>query len=153
MIKLLPIIAGSGFCLLFFSCSDTYNVCASSVYVAMNSSFYYASSPDPITPASFSVSTIHNAPILSNVTGKSSFAVELDAASDTFKFVLTLPPAVSDTITVAYTSQTHVISADCGSITVHTLSSATSTNHTVDSLKIITPLVNNISAQNLRVYL
>ncbi len=57
-----------------------------------------------------------------------------------------------DTMTIYHTNLNDYLSLECGCIKTHTIDTVTMTNHFIDSVRIIIHDVNNINAENIRLY-
>ena len=152
MNKIVPglLIAASFF---YTSCSDEYTICESPVNVSLNAGFYknIAGTDSVATPASFSVSVLNGAAILTNASNRNGFFASLNPATDTSRFVITIE-GTTDTFKVAYSTQVQNVSVNCGDVNIYTLSAVSSTRHAIDSIKIVNPAVNTALPQNIRIF-
>lgn len=57
-----------------------------------------------------------------------------------------------DTISMTYTDEKHFLSMDCGILTYFDLKTIGTTNHLIDSVRIINPEINEIEKTNIEVY-
>lgn len=57
-----------------------------------------------------------------------------------------------DTIGMTYTDEKHFLSMDCGILTYFNLKSIQTTNHLIDSVRIINPAINEIEKTNIEVF-
>lgn len=141
--------------LLFYSCKDEYTLCTLSKQVNFTGTFYQRQGNNDIAvPApNLSVYILGNgSPVISNQVNAASFSLPLNQLKDSAQYVLTLMNAQADTLTVVYSSQVSNLSPECGQITYHNISRSYVTGHTIDSVKIIRPLINTEPATNVKVY-
>jgi hypothetical protein len=143
--------------LLIISCKDDYSICNPVKDIRFIGAFYQRiGGIDVPTPApSFSVSLLNSASLIyNNQPNTLEFAVPLNEFADTSRFVLSLGNGQpKDTLTVVYSSQKNTTDGNaCGIIVVHTISGLYSTRNTIDSVKLIQPLVNTNPVQNAKIY-
>ncbi len=149
-------IAVASLLLLTIGCKDTYTLCEESTTVNYKAGFYNknGAADIPVTPSSLTltfpgISTF----IYNKQQGVSTLVLALNPTTDSLKYFIkvaeTLP---ADTITFVYSTGIQQLSPECGSITTHNLTRAATTTHTLDSVKIMAPAVNNIPAENIRIY-
>ena len=142
--------------LAFISCTDSYDICditrsvtfQGGLYQKVNGVETVASAPN------FSLSMVGaSIALYSNQPNTSRFGFGLNPLIDSASYSVTLGnnyPA--DTVTLVYSSQSVLISPECGNIYVHTLLRTRTTYHTIDSVKIVAPAVNTTSGENLKIY-
>jgi flagellar basal body P-ring protein FlgI len=139
-----------------FSCKDDYTICNEEKNVRLSINFYQrignievaATAPDLKV---FNYRT--NVVVYNNQPNLSMFSLALDEAKDTTQFTLSLANNLPlDTLTFIYSSQPKVISQDCGIIYTHSIIKAYTTTNSLDSIKIINPLVNTSLVQNAKLY-
>ncbi len=106
--------------------------------------------------SSFSLKQLGTGPtdfIYKNAANVSRFNIPLNPLLDSAKFIITTSSsALTDTITLIYTSQNVNLSAICGDITVNTLKKVSTTINTIDSIKILNSTVNTTSGENVKLY-
>lgn len=139
------------------SCRDDYSICNPTKDVRFVGGFYQrVSGVDLPTPVpSFSLSLLNSTDLIYNSQPNLlEFALPLNQSFDSAKYVLSLGNNQPlDTMTIIYTSQNGPAEANaCGLFFVHTISKIYSTKNTIDSVKIIQPLVNSSSVQNAKIY-
>jgi hypothetical protein len=66
---------------------------------------------------------------------------------DTLKFI-----NKKDTLTILHENFDKYLSLECGSIKVHSIDTAYTTHHFIDSIRIINHKVNNINLENIQIY-
>ena len=71
------------------------------------------------------------------------------AETSQFQFIM---GDITDTITINYKNKVEVLSLECGSIRTHTIESAQTTGHFIDSITILTPNVNTTHVENLKLH-
>ena len=59
---------------------------------------------------------------------------------------------IKDTLTVIHENTNKYLSLDCGSIKVHTIDTAYTTKNFIDSIHIVNHNVNNINAENIKIF-
>lgn len=57
-----------------------------------------------------------------------------------------------DTLTVLHQNTNDYLSLECGCIKIHSIDTVFTTNHFADSIRIVNHNVNNINAENIRIY-
>jgi Family of unknown function (DUF6452) len=141
---------------LAVSCKDNYTICDQSKQVNYRAGFYTKSgSVDvPSTPTALTL-TFPGATtfIYNQQMGVSALSLGLNPVADSVQYVIkisnTLP---SDTLTFRYTNGQQNLGPECGDITIHNFTWARTTTHTLDSVKIVAPGVNNSPKENMRIY-
>jgi len=68
------------------------------------------------------------------------------------KFVLTFKTA-KDTVQVLHTNSNYYISLECGCMEVHSIDTVLTTNHLIDSIKIINHKVNATNAEHIQIFI
>ncbi|MDR3651693.1 MAG: DUF6452 family protein [Paludibacter sp.] len=71
----------------------------------------------------------------------------IKSKNDTLKFFNT-----KDTLTVLHENINDYLSLECGCIKVHSIDTAIVTHNFIDSIKIINHTVNNVNAENIKIY-
>lgn len=61
-------------------------------------------------------------------------------------------PGLNDTLTITYTSRPQFVSEECGAMYFYEITSASITNHLVDSVSIANPVVDNFDRETLKIY-
>ena len=142
--------------LYFTACKDEYTICNLSREVRFTGGFYRKlGANDVASPApKFTLSQLNISPAFYNEqVNVQTFSVPLNSLTDSGKYVLKLDNNLqADTVTVTYTSQGVNLSLECGSVTYNTITKITTTINTIDSIKIIKPLVNTEAGVNARIY-
>jgi hypothetical protein len=139
------------------SCKDDYSICNPVRDIRFIGGFYKrAGGSDVPTPApSLSISLLNNTNLIyNNQPNTIEFAVPLNELADTSRFVLSLGNSQpKDTLTVVYSSQKSTTDGNaCGIVVVHAVSELFSTTNTIDSVKLIQPLVNTSPMQHAKIY-
>jgi hypothetical protein len=140
---------------VLFSCTDDYSLCTESRTVQFSSFFYRRVGGQEVTanaPNLRITDASTNQEIFSNQPNVSSFSLVLNPTVSTMKFYISLSPTLqSDTLTVNYTSSSKSLSPECGVISVHQILSATTTKHTLDTVKLTNAIVDNGAAPNSKI--
>ncbi len=139
------------------SCQDQYNICEQNKFVEARAGFYQKNGgADVLTaPQLLSFGVLGSSTLLYNqATGFNTISIGLNPGLDSAKFyVKTAPTFPADTLTIFYSTQIINLSAECGSISVFQISNAKTTINTLDSVKVINPVVNTtLNIENLKVY-
>ncbi len=142
---------------LVASCRDDYSICNPTKDVRFVGGFYQrVSGVDVPTPVpSFSLFLLNSTDLIySSQPNLLEFALPLNQLADSAKYVLSLGNNQPiDTMTIVYSSQNGPADANaCGLFFVHTISKIYSTKNTIDSVKIMQPLVNTSTIQNVKIY-
>jgi hypothetical protein len=142
---------------LIASCKDDYSICNPVKDVKFIGGFYQRiGGADVPSPApNFSLSLLNNTSfIYTNQPNTIEFGMPLNELSDTSRYVLSLINGQpKDTLTIVYSSQKSTSDGNaCGIVVVHTISGLYSTRNTVDSVKLMQPLVNTNPMQNAKIY-
>lgn len=141
---------------VFYSCQDNYSICDQPKSVNFRGVFYKkvggADIESPVTALTIQplVTTTY---IYNQQPNVSSFSFALNPVVTTAKYIFKIDnSAVQDTVTLNYSSVTQTLSAECGTITTHNLSSALNTGRIIDSVKVNIPKVDNGNNINLKLY-
>ena len=139
------------------SCKDDYSICNPVKDVKFIGGFYLRSGGvDVPNPASgFSLSLLNsNSLIYNNQPNTIEFGMPLDELTTISKYVLSMGSSLpKDTLTIIYSSQKSTTDGNaCGIIVYHNISQLLSTTNTIDSVKLIQPLVNTNAVQNAKIY-
>ena len=139
------------------SCTDTYTICNENRTVQFNSYFYKKVNGQEVTanaPDLKIIDLTSNATILNNQLNTPSFSLVLNPLVDSMKFHIALSPTLqADTLTVVYTSQSKSLSTECGVISIHTISKAYTTRHTLDTVKLTnSAVVNDNLSPNTKIF-
>jgi hypothetical protein len=142
---------------LIASCKDDYSICNPVKDVKFIGGFYKRiAGVDVPTPApNFSLSLLNNSSLIyTNQPNTIEFSMPLNELSDTSRYVLSLINGQpKDTLTIVYSSQKSTTDGNaCGIVVYHNISQLYSTANTIDSVKIIQPLVNTSAVQNAKIY-
>ena len=145
------------FCFLIASCKDDYSICNPVRDVKFIGGFYQrvGGADVPTAAPSLSVSLLNNStPIFNNQPNTLQLAVFLNELADTSHYVVTLGNNLpKDTLSIVYSSQKNTTDGNaCGIVVYHNISQVYSTLHTIDSIKLIQPLVNTNPVQNAKIY-
>ena len=142
--------------LFFTACIDEYTLCNLNKEVRFTGGFYRKlGANDVASPApKFTLSQLNVSPAFySEQVNVQLFSLPLNAVTDSAKYVLKLDNNLqSDTITVIYSSQGVNLSVECGSVVYNTVTKVKTTINTIDSIKIVKPLVNTEAGENARIY-
>lgn len=140
---------------LLESCTDSYTICNESRIVQFNSFFYKKVSGQEIATNAPNLRIIDintQQDIFSNQPNVSSFSLVLNPLVDSMKFYISLSPSLqADTLIVKYTTTNKSLSAECGIISTHKILSATTTKHTLDTVKLTNVNVDNAAAPNTKI--
>jgi hypothetical protein len=142
--------------ILALSCRDDYTICTLSKDVKFITGFYEKNNVNDVPKTANSLTLIslaNNTPLFSNSTNIQSLSLQLNDQVDTMKYVISVAANLqSDTIKIAYTSQSVLLSVDCGNVVNYTISKILSTKHTIDTVKLLNTIVNTSPLQNARIY-
>lgn len=140
---------------LLFSCKDDYSLCTESRTVQFTSYFYKKVGGQEVTTNAPNLRIIDlstNQDLFSNQPNVSSFSLVLNPLVSTMKFHISLATNLqADTLTVNYTTTNKALSAECGAISIHKILSASTTKHTLDTVKLTNVNVDNGSTPNTRI--
>lgn len=137
------------------SCHDSYTICNSSKVVNFTAGFYrHTGGVDVSQPApSFSLFLLNgSSPVYSTVVNATSFTLPLNPATDSAKYLISVTGSSPDTLTIVYTTQSVNLSLDCGNIFENNITALRTTTHTLDSVKIVQPVITNEPLENARIY-
>ena len=137
------------------SCKDYYNICDLNRISAANGNFYSISggAERENRPASLSVAELNGSSTIINSAFPSTFSLILAPNRDSMRFtVRTSSTAPVDTITLRYSTVTTVLSVECGTINQYQLTSISTTTNTLDSIRIIKPLADQLLGNNFRIF-
>ncbi len=148
------------FLIVIFSnwgCKDEYNICNEPKDVRFIANFYQKiGSVEQLTTApNLNVSSIPgNAFIYTNQPNINSFSIPLNVGVDSAKYIISLSSALpQDTLTIVYTTQGgQNVSPNCPPLFLHNITRLYSTKNTIDSVKIINPVLNTSLSQNAKIY-
>ncbi len=142
--------------LLTSSCRDEFTLCTQSKDVKFNANFYEKNSniDVPKSAPSLTIYPLGNPlPIVNGLANTQAFSLALDNIIDTSKFVISISNGLpKDTIKIIYSSQSVLLSVDCGNIINYNLAKITTTKHTIDTIKISSPIVSNRLLRNAKFY-
>jgi Family of unknown function (DUF6452) len=142
-------------CFFAVSCKDNYTICDQSKIVNYKAGFYNKSGAIdvPVTPTALTLTFPGATTFIYNQQGGiSSLILALNPTTDSLRYFIKVNSLPADTITFVYTTGQLTLSPECGDITVHNLTRAWTTTHTLDSVKIVSPGVNNVLKENLKIY-
>ncbi len=143
-------------CIFIIGCTDKYTICDQSRTVNYKAGFYNknGTADVPATPVSLTLTFPGvSSYIYFQAAGISTLNLALNPASDSVRYRVQVENALrEDTLTLVYTTQLQTLSPECGDIYVHRLTRAYTTTYTLDSVRIVNPVVNTTSLQNLRIY-
>lgn len=121
----------------------------------MKASFYRISGGLPVaTPApELSVSTILGTTIFGRQPNTPAFILTLNPVTDSVQYIIKMDNGLpNDTITIGYSSNSVILSPECGSIFNHNLSRVRTTTHVLDSIQIVNPSVRNSIVDNVHIF-
>jgi Family of unknown function (DUF6452) len=142
-------------CFFVVSCKDNYTICDQSKIVNYKAGFYSKSGAIevPVTPTALTLTFPGATTFIYNQSaGISSLILALNPTTDSLKYFIQVNGLPADTITFVYTTGQLTLSPECGDITIHNFTRASTTTHTLDSVKIVSPVVNNLQKENLKIY-
>ncbi len=155
--------------LIFFVACTGDEECRKNRYVNLQIGFYhstYNSTTDAYVDASFSVDsltlrgikradtgeeTLVDSILYDNKKSVSELVLPLDKSSEQSKYLVVFND-VSDTITVFHTNYDYYLSLECGCIKTFSIDTVLTTNHFIDSVKIINHDVINVDAEHIKIY-
>lgn len=93
--------------------------------------------------------------VLVNKKSASGVSLPMRINSDTVKYVFKFysKEALYDTLTIAYKSEPHFASEECGAVYYYNISEYKCTNHSIDSLKFTTMRFTNSDTEKIKLYL
>jgi Family of unknown function (DUF6452) len=148
-------VAAAVISLFAVSCKDNYTICDQSKIVNYKAGFYNKNGAVevPVTPTALTLTFPGATTFIYNQQGGiASLILALNPTTDSLKYFIKVNSLPADTITFVYTTGLQTLSPECGDITVHNLTRAWTTTHTLDSVKIVSPAVNNVLRENLKIY-
>ena len=145
------------FYFLIASCKDDYSICNPVRDVKFIGGFYQrvGGADVPTAAPSLTISLLNNSTLIySNQANTLQFGVSLNELADTSRFVVSLGNNLpKDTLSIVYSSQKNTTDGNaCGIVVYHNVSQVYSTLNTIDSIKLIQPLVNTNAVQNAKIY-
>jgi len=152
--------------LLNVSC--TTNTCTQTKYVKLTADFYHvhyndttytisALSIDSLTIQGLKIDSLTgqyhlvDSILYNNQKSVNTIDLPLNNNSTQSKFKLKFD-AILDTMTIYHTNLNDYLSLECGCIKTHSIDTVITTNHFIDSVRIIIHDVNTINAENIRLY-
>jgi hypothetical protein len=138
--------------LLGLALSCTPQACQDETLSLLKATFYKTSSGIVSTPDSVTLYGMgrDTAKIYSKATNTQIIKIPLDAASDTSRFILKINTVV-DTVTVVYTSYTHLVSKECGFTFYHVLDTIYGTTAGINFIK-FNKNVTTLNEENIRIF-
>jgi hypothetical protein len=140
----------------FLSCRDDYSICNQGKEVRFKADFFEAPTGVDIPKNASSLSVLllnSSTAIYSNQPNVNNFFLSLNPQIIAAKYVINVGNNFqADTITINYTTQSTIISAECGNANFNSISTIQTTLHTIDSVKISNGLVTNSPMQNAKIY-
>jgi hypothetical protein len=138
--------------LLGLALSCTPQACQDETFSLLKATFYKTSTgivtaPDSVTLYGMGRDT---AKIYSKATKTQIIKIPLNAASDTSRFILKIN-AVVDTVTIVYTSYTHLISKECGFTFYHILDTVYGTSPGINFIK-FNKNITTVNEENIRIF-
>jgi Family of unknown function (DUF6452) len=142
---------------LITSCKDDYSICNPVKDIKFIGGFYQRTGgvDVPYPSQSFSLSLLNSTNLIyNNQPNTIEFGMPLNELATTSQYVLSLGNNLpKDTLTIVYSSQKSTTDGNaCGIIVYHNISQLYSTTNTIDSVKLIQPLVNTNPVQNAKIY-
>ncbi len=141
---------------IFCSCKDEYSICNQPKNVAFSASFYQKISGVELAATAPNLKILllsNNTVIFSNQTNVGMFTLNLDPLKDTSRYIISLGNSMPiDTVSIVYTSQSVLVSPECGVISTSSITKIITTINSIDSIKILSPTVNTAQAQNAKIY-
>jgi hypothetical protein len=142
--------------LVLCACEDNYTICNQSKQVNYRAGFYTKNGAVdvPTAPAALTLTFPGTSNFIYSQQPNIPFLLlGLNPAADSIQYLIrvgnTLP---ADTITFFYTNGNQDLGSECGVITVHNFTRVRTTTNTLDSIRIVAPVVNNTEQENLRIY-
>jgi Family of unknown function (DUF6452) len=142
---------------IIISCKDDYSICNPVKDVKFIGGFYQRTGglDVPFAAPSFTLSLLNNTSLIyNNQPNTIEFGIRLNELASTSQYVLSLGNALpKDTLTIVYSSQSSTTDGNaCGITVYHNISQLYSTTNTIDSVKLVQPLVNANPVQNAKIY-
>ena len=102
---------------------------------------------------SLTASGVNNDSIIyKKVTNLSEIKLPVDKLKTQSRFSIKFNE-VYDTITVLYHNTDEYLSLECGCVRTHTIDTVLTTNHIIEKIKIIQPIINTTYVENIKIYL
>lgn len=150
---LIIFIVGSSF---LSSCKDEYTICDLSKDVRFIATFNQRINGIDVllnAPSLNIIQLSNNSPLYTQQANVSTFSFPLNSLVDSAKYSFKVANNLqADTVTIVYTSTGTNLSLECGAVTYHNISKITTTTNTIDSVKIINPVLNTTLQQNAKFY-
>lgn len=137
------------------SCKDSYTICDQNRTSTANGNFYSISGgvETENRPASLTIGELNGGNTIINSPFPTSFSLILVPNRDSMSFtVRTSGTAPIDTIKLRYATTTTILSENCGAISQYQLRSISTTTNTIDSIRIINPLADQLLGNNFRIF-
>ena len=138
------------------SCEDQYNICDQPKDVNLKAGLYQvlAGVETPAMVPSFSLSILGGSSLIYNQqVNLSKFSLSLNPDIDSSKYFIQLSNSLPvDTLTIMHTAQSILISPECGSVYIFSITGTRITHNSIDSVKVINPAVNTTSGENIKFY-
>ncbi len=138
------------------SCKDDYTICDQNRLATVNGSFFlkgFSGNDISAPPPSLTVTNLNGTAQITNAPAPLFFSLGLNPNADSSKFVISLSQSLpKDTISYYYTTQSILLSPNCGNVYVYTLTSTKYTKNTLDSIAIINPAIETRLLGNVKFY-
>lgn len=152
------IYSGLLMCFLFLvGCKDEYSICNESRNVLLQANLYKVNNAveQPYPAPGFTLSVFNTAlPIYNNISGLSSFLLPLTPGMDSTLYqIVTSSTATPDTLAILYSTNNVQLSVPCGTINMFRILRVSSTNNSIDSVRIKNPEISNVQKENIKIYI
>lgn len=142
--------------IILTSCKDEYTICDLSKDVRFIATFNQRVNGADVLLNAPSLNIIlltNNSSIYTQQANVSTFSFPLNSLVDSAKYSFKVANNLqADTVTIIYTSTGANLSLECGAVTYHNISKIKTTTNTIDSVKIINPVLNTDLQQNAKFY-
>ncbi len=137
------------------SCRDEFTICNLSKEVKFNAGLYEKNTVGDIAKLapSLTINALGDTAIINGLANLQVFSLPLNNLVDTAKYVISVSyNKPKDTIKIIYTSQSVLLSVNCGNIINYNISKILFSKNTLDTVKILNPTVSNGLLQNAKLY-
>ena len=135
-----------------FSCTN--QPCYQDTFSSVKADFYLTGSGKTTTADSLTLYALgrDTNKLYSSARNAAIFSFPLDASADSCRFYIKIN-TIEDTITLYYTSYTHLISKECGYTFYHILTKPIRHNKSTPDYLIINENITTVNEENIRIFL
>ena len=133
------------------SCTQD-ETCRENKKVMLNAGFFSSGTTTSLSVDSLTIFGLGQDSMLYNVKNSiNKINLPLNKKEDLSIFVLTFK-TIQDTLWVLYTNDDYLISYECGTVITHKIDTVITTNHYIESVKIINHDINTTDVQHLQIF-